>query len=355
VIATLPPGTPGKTATWKDYVDSLDWNPGNTKNEQTFHAALRAASLGVAREAAHSLIADKIINSGGDYQEDKVDRQIDRAYEHVRGEADGVPRPPRPKYEFQPDKLAVVAAKIPDLDERWLGVRSPARVVSTSTYHFLRRLFLPGEAVIVFDQFESQGQVVWRHVGPEPDKNPANKLPTGGPDGVWFLIQPVDGHYHPNPRERGKPSRRSQESVTAWRYLLLECDYEKNLPGVNALWLAALVQMPLPIVAIYTSGGRSIHALIRVNAGSKQEWDEIRDKLLPIVIPLGADRQAMSAVRLSRLPKCTRGPEMQRLLFLNPDADGTPIAEMRVCRTEPTFEEYSDEIDRRHRRGGRRS
>jgi hypothetical protein len=349
MIATLPTGTPGTATAWTEYVDSLNWNPGLTKNDQTFSAALRAASLGVEREAAHALIADKIINSGGDYLEDKVDRQIERAYEHVLGEADGVPRPPRPKYEFQPDKLQAVAAKSPGLDERWLAVRSPDRVVSTSSRDFLARLFLPGEAVIVFDQFESQGQAVWRNM-PDKDWLP---LPTGGPDGVWFLIQPVDGHYHPNPRERGKQSRRSQESVTAWRYLLLECDHEKTYPGVNALWLAALVQMPLPIVAIYTSGGKSIHALVRVDAGSKQEWDAIRDKLLPIVIPLGADRQAMSAVRLSRLPKCARGAEMQRLLFLNPGADGTPISEMRVCRRELTLEDYRLGLDRPRRQGGR--
>ena len=60
---------------------------------------------------------------------------------------------------------------------------------------------------------------------------------------------------------------------------------------------------------------------------------------------LGADTGALSAVRLSRLPCCERlgkddaagnyqafadGPHLQRLLYLNPAPDGTPIAEQEA-------------------------
>ena len=109
------------------------------------------------------------------------------------------------------------------------------------------------------------------------------------------------------------------------------------------LWLRALVQMPLPFVAVYTSGGRSIHALARVDAGSKEAWDFLRDDLTPILCPLGADPAAMTAVRLTRLPgtlrhgsrgkdgKVTRypSPHLQRLLWLNPSATACPILDLR--------------------------
>ena len=105
------------------------------------------------------------------------------------------------------------------------------------------------------------------------------------------------------------------------------------------LWLRALVQLPIPIVAAYTSGGRSIHALARIDAGCKEAWDSLRDDLLPILAPLGADPAALTAVRLTRLPGTLRhgsrakdgkvkpfpSPRLQRLLWLDPRAPAVPI------------------------------
>ena len=99
----------------------------------------------------------------------------------------------------------------------------------------------------------------------------------GSREGVWFLINPVDGEAHPN--DNGHESTRSAANMTSWRYLLIESDHAEPCD-----WLAALVQMPLPISAIYTSGGRSIHALVRVDAESKAHWDGIAASLKPALI-----------------------------------------------------------------------
>ena len=80
-----------------------------------------------------------------------------------------------------------------------------------------------------------------------------------------------------------------------------------------------------PIAAIYTSGKRSIHALVRYDVASKAEWDAVKKSLLQIVAPLGADPAALTAVRLSRLPGCTRAGEMQRLLYLCPNPQSTAL------------------------------
>ena len=51
-----------------------------------------------------------------------------------------------------------------------------------------------------------------------------------------------------NPRLGGKLSRRSEESVTAWRFAVLESD-EADADD----WLRCLIQMPLRIVSICES------------------------------------------------------------------------------------------------------
>ena len=79
------------------------------------------------------------------------------------------------------------------------------------------------------------------------------------------------------------------------------------------------------IACICESGGRSIHALVRVDAASKADWDKRVGEIKPILIVLGADGRALSAVRLSRLPQAERGKRVQRLLYLNAQPDGVPI------------------------------
>ncbi len=268
------------------------------------------------------------------------------------------PAPPRaskrPPYDAP--RLADFADRCPvvvTLD--WLADRSPVPVpaeheqgVATAAA-FLSALYAPADRVLVFTRNFSQGDFLF-----EPSRGayrlaavPAvravpSPLPSGAPEGVWWLVQPVTGAWLPNANNRNAAGlvqlgRRHAACVTSWPYLVLESD---EAPA--DLWLRALVQLPFPIVAAYTSGGRSVHALVRVNAESKAAWDAVRDDLLPIVCPLGADGGALSAVRLSRLPGCLRHgkrdrdgnvqrydrPQMQRLVWLNPAAQAAPILDL---------------------------
>jgi hypothetical protein len=231
-----------------------------------------------------------------------------------------------PEPVFDPARLEQVAARLGEgVDADWLALRSKKRVDNRTPASFLHELYRPGEKVVVFDVFESQGQALWTHRAPPFDACELDGFVHGKPRGVWFLANPVTGEFVPN--DRGKRSRRSWQTVTAWRYLVLESD-----TACPAHWLAALAQMPLPVAAIYTSGGKSIHALIRVDAQSKAHWDEIAATLKPALITLGADRRAISAVRLTRLPCCQRVEkgQWQELLYLNGAPDGTPICEQEI-------------------------
>lgn len=254
-----------------------------------------------------------------------------RGWLRLQDVVEGAPRPPStprpkpaPKPQFLNDKLSEFAARWRQyVDTAWLADRSAVATFNVTPAMFLQQLYRPGEHVVIFTDQQSQGQCLW----------PAETIPEGNADGVWFLCQPVDGQAHPNPRSlnrktgKPKPSRRSEESVTAWRYLVIESDQ------ANARdWMGALVQLPLSIAAIYTSGGRSIHALVRVNAPSKHEWDSIARAMKPILVTLGADPKSLSAVRLTRLPGCRRGEQLQKLLYLNPDPRPKPICTLERRR-----------------------
>ena len=229
--------------------------------------------------------------------------------------------PKASKPEFQPDTLRRIAAKTAEINDvvRFILQRSPVRVETQDSASVLRRLYArgSGEKVLIFTEMKSQGQFVW-----EADKSDVIQnvhLPASD-KGVWFLPQPVSGEFHPNPRFDGKLSRRSEEAVTSWRYAVLESD-----EADRDEWLRCLVQMPVRIASICESGGRSIHALVRVDAASKSDWDGCMGGIKPILVALGADSRALSAVRLSRLPQASRGERIQRLLYLNTEPNGVAI------------------------------
>lgn len=263
------------------------------------------------------------------------------------------PKKKRPAYDAA--KLADFAARVPfPITPEWLAARSPVAIPEkqdeTTSLLFLSSIYLPGERVLIFTREYSQADFIWapeagsfRLADTPGVKATPSPLPNGGVLGVWLLANPVTGKWLPNLNSRwpdGSPKlgRRHGSCVTSWRFMILESD---QAPA--SLWLRAICLLPLPIVAIYTSGGKSIHCLCRVDASSKEEWDALRDDLVPILATIGADPAAMTAVRLTRLPGTlrhgTRGkdgktlrfpsPCLQRLLFLNPLATCIPILDLR--------------------------
>jgi hypothetical protein len=255
------------------------------------------------------------------------------------------PAPVRPRQpQFDPAALERIARKLDGADADWFAGRSPKCVNNRTPASFLHELYHPGESVIVFDRFRSQGQVLWTREGPPFDAGELDSFRTGKPNGVWYLCNPVSGAFAPtgkfNKDGSAHFSCRTWRSITRWPYLVLESD-----KADQGHWLAALAQLPLPIAAVYTSGGASIHALVRTDADSQAHWNEIASDMKPTLVMLGADQKAISAVRLTRLPCCERlgitktdgayiqypQSRLQRLLYLNGNPDVTPICERRAC------------------------
>lgn len=266
------------------------------------------------------------------------------------------------------------------VDRRFLAERSVVDVACGPS-EFLNALYSTGERVLVFSEFYSQGNWCFERGASARDSQwwllgkqaGQASVKCGVPElsqreGVWFLALPVSGRwviqkgYPEIPAKDGRPgrkavpdswTRRSECNTTAYRFMVIESDE----PGIEADWLNFLCGLPLPIVALYTSGGRSVHALLRIDAQSKAAWDAFRDFVRPLLTKCGADKGVFSAVRLTRLPGFWREGTMtkerkyfkyaearkQELLYLNPGNHGErmrPIyqqARIRVIARELVF------------------
>lgn len=240
----------------------------------------------------------------------------------------------------------------------WLANRSALDPALVTSEGYLRAMYAPGEKVIV--QAEYGKDVLW------PDEGP---LPEGGRDGVKYYANPVHGRYVPNPRGKvlpgetePRPSRKIKECVEHFRFLVLESD-KADLKD----WLGFIVQAPIKIAAITTSGGRSIHTLVRVDCRTAAEFAEQKQRMAPFlagVQVLGVDTGPMNVLAPTRLPQCWRegkvvppppptpgvtvargkwgffpfpkGPKRQKLLYVQPAADGRPICELPELRNVET-------------------
>jgi putative DNA primase/helicase len=128
--------------------------------------------------------------------------------------------------------------------------------------------------------------------------------------GSFYAINP----YKPDAQDR------KTESVSRFLYLLLEHD---SLPKEEQL--AIYRKSRLPIAALSDSGDKSIHALVRINAPNRTEYERRRDVMMGYFQGLGFDK-TQDAARFSRLPNAPRvyelpdggyAPSRQRLLEVN--------------------------------------
>lgn len=134
----------------------------------------------------------------------------------------------------------------------------------------------------------------------------------------------------PEPAQQDEPSCRSEESIETFRYAVLESDQ-----AAPDDWFAFIAQLPIRIAAIYSSGSRSVHSLIRLDARTKAEWDaQIQPLKRPLKL-LGADAACLSAVRLTRLPGCWRPDKnrFQRLLYLCPNPTAQRLLDLPVLQS----------------------
>lgn len=120
--------------------------------------------------------------------------------------------------------------------------------------------------------------------------------------GAWIRFNPLDGKGCKN------------ENVTEYRYALVESD-TMEIDQQNAI----IRELELPVACLVYSGGKSLHAIVRIEAADYQEYRKRVDYLYTILKKNGmqVDTQNKNPSRLSRMPGVTRNGHKQFLVDTN--------------------------------------
>ena len=120
--------------------------------------------------------------------------------------------------------------------------------------------------------------------------------------GAWIRFNPLDGHGVKN------------ENVTEYRYALVESD-AMEIEAQNAI----IRELELPVACLVHSGGKSLHAIVKIDAGSYDEYRKRVDYLYSVCQKNGLkiDSQNRNSSRLSRMPGILRDGRKQFLVDTN--------------------------------------
>jgi len=179
----------------------------------------------------------------------------------------------------------------------------------------LQFLYAPDELLFIGDTYDTEVKTV------------ADWLAEIKAGKTWphIIPNPVDGNEHQT--KDGKLSRRCDAAVSQYRFALVEFDDVARGDQLR-FWHSVIIEGLLPVAALIDSGKKSIHAWLRVDLATADQWDaEVRrglyDSETGRMALMGADRACSNPSRLSRLSGHHReGGSIQRLLYLNPLTKG---------------------------------
>jgi len=168
---------------------------------------------------------------------------------------------------------------------------------------FLQAAFAATEVVCICDAVEDGRPVTAGSFIPVEDwiarfDDPASRILSPEREGIFVRINP----FRPNLYSG------SDNDVSAYRHVLVEFD-DKPKAEQEKLFRDS----GLPITVLIDSGGKSIHAWVRVDAPNRKEWD-IRRDIIYSSIP-GIDAKNKNPSRYSRLPGAWRSPTSQQKLL----------------------------------------
>lgn len=234
---------------------------------------------------------------------------------HYRGQD----QPPRATYNavirrpvIEPEKTDAKPKRYSSADQ----VQLP-KPMEDGTRQLLASAFLQGEGVrICIARTNDEGKEVpkdsgvtlsreeWLKKLDSNEGDPNRFLRSSDRNGIFVSVNPL------------KVGGSRDADVTAFRHCLLEFDEISHEEQWNLI-----TQSKVPVTAVISSGGRSIHAWVRVDAKDRAEYDERVKLLYTHFAEYKPDEKNKNPSRFSRLPNCIRFDKRQELLALNIGAE----------------------------------
>lgn len=302
------------------YVEKIDGAvSGSGGHNATFNAACRVVEFGLSEEEALAVMRGFNARCQPPWSESDLAHKVRDAFRHATHgkkldgdrKAHRAPKPdpyrptaPGPK-ETAPEKpLDVTPVDLPE-------------PIPNGAIEFLRAAFRPEDGVRVIRGVRNE----------EGKEHPENdgvvltcaewmaKLEAKGGD-MNRIMSSKDGcgiYVGLNPVRVGGST---DADVTDFRHALLECD---TLPVETQL--SVILASKVPCAAIIFSGGKSIHAIVRIDARDRREFDERVTALLAFFAPMGFDGKNKNPSRLTRIPEANRNGRRQELLMLGVGAE----------------------------------
>lgn len=303
---------------------------GNGGHDQTFKVAIALVEgFGLSAGEAKGLMIEYSQRCDPPWSEREIDHKLADAERkmdaskrgHLVSKRSGVkyrePGGHGPKTQVQSPKSEVVTYKS----------ESPRRVVryeiadslelpepiKDGTREFIRAVFQAGEGIrIAVARTNDEQKEVPKDAGvvlsreewlkklDSANGNPNKFLKTSDRNGIFISVNPM--------RQGGG----RDEDVTAFRHALLEFD---NISQVEQ-W-GIISQSRIPCAAVISSGRKSIHAWVKVEAQDRKEFNERVQALYQHFEQYKPDVKNKNPSRFSRLPNCERGNARQELLSLS--------------------------------------
>lgn len=303
------------------------------RHHQMVKIVIALTAHGFSPDGIFDLVRPIYENEGPDaFPDEEIQAAINGAQDYDLGHA-AAPMKKVPQISRPPSRPVVDPAQMLANVEEFLGgfrcteaeltARSPQQFGAApfeQAFWFLCHLFQPTEFVNLVWEYhlDEKGKP-----GPGYGKSKerfawlreivADRAAPQGDAGTWVRLNPLNGEGIKN------------RDVADFRYALVESD-----ALALDLQIALFAKLALPVAALVTSGGRSIHAWLRIDAQDAAAYAETVGVIYEGLAPFGIDPGNRNPSRLSRLPGAQRilgasGDGKQRLLYLSPEPTGTPI------------------------------
>lgn len=269
--------------------------PEGERNETIYKVAQQFLACRLPQSEAEARIIPVAVNQGGPKVEAETRQAIKSAYKSSR--------------VTEPLDGAPVASK---------GVRKVATAeVEPDFLRAIKAAFQPHEWVAVVDCYQNDGGE-WK-----PGKADLMSradwekwFAKTGDVGARFGGTPGGAYMAINPFREGSEAR-SNDNVSNFRHVLCEWDGAEDGSG-KADQRARIEASNLPVTLLIDSGKKSIHAWIRVDAKTREEWEHRRDVIFR---DLQCDPKNKDVARVSRCAGAVRvvneEPRVQKLLAVN--------------------------------------